>query len=131
MIESYKLIEIKYNILKTNNILCNGKCHIIALFKEYLIDDDNSEFLRRYYTRNESIIRIKKVAKYYFETSVFFPNYTPLSEAKYIYRNFMKKQKVIVQKQELEDEKEENKKYRYQRNDSKKKYLILLYIMIF
>ena len=121
MIESYKLIEIKYNILITNNLLCNGKCHIVALFKEYLIDDDNSEFLRRYYTRNESIIRIKKVAKYYFETSVIFPNYTPLSEAKYIYRNIMKKQKVIDQQQELEDEKEENKKYRYQRNDSKKK----------
>jgi hypothetical protein len=33
----------------------------------------------------------------------------------------MKKQKVIDQQQELEDEKEENKKYRYQRNDSKKK----------
>ncbi len=61
------------------------------------------------------------MAKYYFETSVIFPNYTPLSEAKYIYRNIMKKQKVIDQQQELEDEKEENKKYRYQRNDSKKK----------
>ena len=121
MIENYKLIEIKYNILITNNLLCNGKCHIVALFKEYLIDDDNSEFLRRYYTRNESIIRIKKVAKYYFETSVIFPNYTPLSEAKYIYRNIMKKQKVIDQQQELEDEKEENKKYKYQRKDSKKK----------
>ena len=121
MIENYKLIEIKYNILITNNLLCNGKCHLVALFKEYLIDDDNSEFLRRYYTRNESIIRIKKVAKYYFETSVIFPNYTPLSEAKYIYRNIMKKQKVIDQQQELEDEKEENKKYKYQRKDSKKK----------
>ena len=121
MIENYKLIEINYNILITNNLLCNGKCHLVALFKEYLIDDDNSEFLRRYYTTNESIIRIKKVAKYYFETSVIFPNYTPLSEAKYIYRNIMKKQKVIDQQQELEDEKEENKKWKFQRNDSNKK----------
>ena len=85
MLENYKLIEIKYNILITNNLLCNGKCHIVSLFKEYLIDDDNSEFLRRYYTQKESSIRIKKVTKYYFETSVIFPNYTPLFEAKYKY----------------------------------------------
>ena len=110
MLENYKLIEIKYNILITNNLLCNGKCHIVSLFKEYLIDDDNSEFLRRYYTQKESSIRIKKITKYYFETSVIFPNYTPLFEAKYIYKNIMRKQKVIDQQQELEEEKEENKK---------------------
>ena len=36
MIENYKAIEINYNILVINNLLCNGKCHIVALFKEHL-----------------------------------------------------------------------------------------------
>ncbi len=110
MIENYKAIEINYNILVINNLLCNGKCHIVALFKEYLIVDDNSEFLKRYYTERESSIRIKKVARYYYETSVIFPNYTPLNEAKYIYKNIMRKQKVIDQQQELEEQNDDKKK---------------------
>ena len=120
MIENYKAIEINYNILVINNLLCNGKCHIVALFKEHLINDDNSEFLKRYYTEKESLIRIKKVARYYFETSVIFPNYTPLNEAKYIYKNIMRKQKVIDEQQELEEINEENKKRKNKKNNIKK-----------
>ena len=116
MIEKYKTVEIDYNTLLINNLLCNGKCHIVALFKEHLINDDYSEFLKRYYNNNESSIRIKKIAKYYYETSVIFPNYTPLSEAKYIYKNIMKKQKVIDQQQELEEKQEIRKKKKYHNN---------------
>ena len=126
MIENYKAIEINYNILVINNLLCNGKCHIVALFKEHLIDDDNSEFLKRYYTERESSIRIKKVARYYFETSVIFPNYTPLNEAKYIYKNIMRKQKVIDQQQELEEENEEKKK-KSKKNTNKNVFDTLVY----
>ena len=126
MIENYKAIEINYNILVINNLLCNGKCHIVALFKEHLINDDNSEFLKRYYTEKESLIRIKKVAKYYFETSVIFPNYTPLNEAKYIYKNIMRKQKVIDQQQELEEENEEKKK-KNKKNTNKNVFDTLVY----
>ena len=116
MIEKYKTVEIDYNTLLINNLLCNGKCHIVALFKEHLINDDYSEFLKRYYNNNESSIRIKKISKYYYETSVIFPNYTPLSEAKYIYKNIMKKQKVIDQQQELEEKQEIRKKKKYHNN---------------
>ena len=126
MIENYKAIEINYNILVINNLLCNGKCHIVALFKEHLINDDNSEFLKRYYTEKESLIRIKKVARYYFETSVIFPNYTPLNEAKYIYKNIMRKQKIIDQQQELEEENEEKKK-KNKKNTNKNVFDTLVY----
>ena len=126
MIENYKAIEINYNILVINNLLCNGKCHIVALFKEHLIDDDNSEFLKRYYTERESSIRIKKVARYYFETSVIFPNYTPLNEAKYIYKNIMRKQKVIDQQQELE-ELNDDKKKKNRKNTNKIVFDTLVY----
>ena len=126
MIENYKAIEINYNILVINNLLCNGKCHIVALFKEHLINDDNSEFLKRYYTEKESLIRIKKVARYYFETSVIFPNYTPLNEAKYIYKNIMRKQKVIDQQQELE-ELNDDKKKKNRKNTNKIVFDTLVY----
>ena len=109
IIEHYKKIGTSYNYLILDNLLSNGKCHIVALFKEYLIVDDNSEFLKRFYKKKESLPRIKKVSQYYYETSVIFPNYTPLSEAKYFYKNIMKKQKIIDQIQELEDKKDKNK----------------------
>ena len=109
IIEHYKKIGTSYNYLILDNLLSNGKCHIVALFKEYLIIDDNSEFLKRFYKKKESLPRIKKVSQYYYETSVIFPNYTPLSEAKYFYKNIMKKQKIIDQIQELEDRERYNK----------------------
>ena len=127
MFENYKTVEINYNTLVINNLLCNGKNHIVAIFKEHLIDDDNSEFLRRFYTERESSIRMKKVAKYYFETSVIFPNYTPLNEAKYIYKNIMKKQKVIDKQQELEEEIEENKKRKIKKISNKNVFDTLAY----
>ena len=117
--ENYNKVATSYNLLVLDNILSNGKYHIVALFKEFLIIDDNSEFLKRYYKKKESLPRIKKVSKYYYETSVIFPNYTPLFEAKFIYKNIMKKQKVIDQIQELENKKDKNIK----RKDKDKNYL--------
>ena len=118
--EHYKKIGTSYNYLILDNLLSNGKCHIVALFKEYLIVDDNSEFLRRFYNKKESLPRIKKVSNYYHETSVIFPNYTPLIEAKYIYKNIMRKQKVIDQIQELEDkEREKNHKVKKRKEKDK------------
>jgi len=118
--QHYKKIGTTYNYLILDNLLSNGKCHIVALFKEYLIVDDNSEFLRRFYNKKESLPRIKKVSNYYHETSVIFPNYTPLIEAKYIYKNIMRKQKVIDQIQELEDkEREKNHKVKKRKEKDK------------
>ena len=125
IIEHYKKIGTSYNYLILDNLLSNGKCHIVALFKEYLIIDDNSEFLKKFYKKKESLPRIKKVSQYYYETSVIFPNYTPLSEAKYFYKNIMKKQKIIDQIQELEDRERYNKTIK-----KKKKKIMIMLLMI-
>ena len=106
----YKKIGTSYNNLILDNLLSNGKCHLVALFKEYLIIDDISEFFRRFYNKYESSSRLKKITKYYYETSVIFPNYTPLFESKFIYRNIMRKQKIIDQIQEIEDQRIKDKK---------------------
>ena len=112
---------IPYNILITNNLMSNGKCHIVAKFKDYLIEDDHSEFLRRFYKGKESRPRLKKLFDYYEETSVIFANYTPLPEAKYIYKNIMKKQKVIDEQQDLEEKMNEKKKKKDNNNNNKNK----------
>ena len=54
----------KYNILKINEILSNSKTRLVSAFKDYLLFDDFSEFLKRYYNRKESKHRIKKISNY-------------------------------------------------------------------
>ena len=97
-----KYIHMHYNNLIVENLMCNGRCHLVAVFKNYLIEDDNSEYLRRFYKYKESPTRLKKLFLYHDETSVIFPNYTPLEESKYLYNNVIKKQRVIDEQQDLE-----------------------------
>ena len=47
---------------------------------------------------------------YYTESSFIFPNYTPLPESKYIYKNIIKKQRVIDEQENLEEIKNKKKK---------------------
>ena len=75
-----KYFHIHYNNLVVENLMCNGRCHIVSVFKNHLIEDDNSEYLRRFYKMKEYAPRLKKLFLYHDETSVIFPNYTPLVE---------------------------------------------------
>ena len=98
-----KHFHTRYNDLIVENLMCNGRCHLVAVFKNYLIEDDTSEYLRRFYKYRESPARLKKLFLYHEETSVIFPNYTPLEESKYLYNNVIKKQRVIDEQQDLEN----------------------------
>ena len=118
--QSYSKVSTSYNNLMLNALLTNGKCHLVAVFKDSLINDDVSEFFKRNYKIFESPRRIKKLVTFYTTTSVIFPNYTPLPEAKYIYKNVMHKQKLIDQQQENEDIEKYMKKHRRVQNDSDK-----------
>ena len=84
-----------YSMFQINNILQNDSCHLVALFKEYLIYLETSDFFRRYYFLSESYHRIQKLCEYYSLTSLLYPNYICIPEGKYIYKNIMKKQKII------------------------------------
>lgn len=87
------------------DIIYNEKSHIVAKFKDFLIYDDLSEFLKRYYRYEESYLRLPKIIDYYENYSKIFPNYIMLSEAKYIYKNIQKKQKMIDNHHKYENEK--------------------------
>ena len=108
--EYKKSIHIEYNSLIINNLLCNGKCHLVSLFKDYLILDETADFFVRFYPKNKAISKLKQLFNYYEESSFIFPNYIPLKEAKYIYRNIMKKQRVIDEQENLDEIKEKKKK---------------------
>ena len=98
-----KYIHINYNDLIIESLMCNGKCHLVAIFKNYLIEDDLSEYMHRFYNSKESPHRLKKLFLYHEETSIIFPNYIPLIESKYLYNNVIKKQRIIDEQQNNEN----------------------------
>ena len=91
----YEIKEDTYNLIMIDNIIFNEKSHLVAKFKDYLITDDEYEFLKRYYNEEEAKTRLKKFLKYYHEYSLFFPNYSLLPESEIIYRNINLKQSLI------------------------------------
>ena len=99
-----------YNIKVINEIICNESTHIVAVFKDYLINGDTSEFLQKLYSLKESKECLPKIFEYYDSCSVIFPNYVILPESKYIYKNIQRKQRVIDNQQDLEDKQDKIKK---------------------
>ena len=80
----------KFNIKLINDIIYNEKANIVGKFKDFLIYDDTSEFLKRYYKLKETNTRLPKIYDFYSSYSKIFPNYISISMAKYIYKNSRK-----------------------------------------
>jgi hypothetical protein len=107
----YSKFEYSYSLFCTNNLIFNEKCRIVARFKDYLVLDDSTEFLRRFYFKKELNSRLKKIYNFYESYCKIFPNYMILPESKFLYRNIRKKQKMIDAFNEIKKEEEENRKH--------------------
>ena len=107
----YSKFEYSYSLFCTNNLIFNEKCRLVARFKDYLVLDDSTEFLRRFYFKKELNSRLKKIYNFYESYCKIFPNYMILPESKFLYRNIRKKQKMIDAFNEIKKEEEENRKH--------------------
>jgi len=106
----YMTAKETYALKVSNDIVYNEPTHIVAVFKDYLIWDDNSEFLKRYYKNNESGPRLNKAINFYSAYSKVFPNFVLLEEKKYMFKNIERKQKFIDQQQAAQNaEKDQDK----------------------
>ena len=112
--EKYFISNNYYKKIIANSLIYNEKTHIVAQFKEFLVIDDFSEFLKRFYTKKEAFLRLPLFFDYYQTYSKIFPNYTILKESKYIYKNIHRKQKMIDLQQE-EESNERKKGLNHQR----------------
>ena len=115
----YFVSKISYQKSLIKNIIYDDKKRIVSVFKEQLIINDTSEYMKRYYKKHESFVRLKKYYEIYEEFSKVFPNYTPLSEAKYIYINIHKKQKIL----DLQQDQANNWKLKLKKNSEIKNRL--------
>ena len=100
--QKYYINEFEYGRKVINEIMFNEPSHIVALFKDFLIIDDYSEFLKCLYKKNESLNILPNLCLYYETYSRIYPNYTPLKESIYIYKNIFKKQKMIDLQMEMD-----------------------------
>ena len=87
-----------YNSKVVSDIMYNESRNIVSLFKDYLIFDDFSEYLKREYKANESVGRLPQVFEFYTKYSKVYPNYVVIPENKYMFKNIEKKQKLIDEK---------------------------------
>ena len=93
--KKYFVSKISYQKLLIKNIIYDDKRRLVSVFKEQLIINDTSEYMKKFYKKKESRIKLRKYFELYDKYSRIFPNYTPLIESKYIYMNIHRKQKVI------------------------------------
>lgn len=77
----------------------NEPKNLVSVFKDYLIFDDFSEYLKRQYKAFESETRLPKIFEFYESYSKVFPNYVAVpAEARFMFKNIEKKQKLIDQR---------------------------------
>ncbi len=84
-----------YNAKIVNDIVYNENTHIVATFKDYLVYDDVTEFMKRFYTSAESATRVPKACDFYCKYTKVFPNYFALPESKFMFKNIERKQRAI------------------------------------
>jgi len=85
-------------------IIYNVKCHLVCLFKEYLIFNDLGEFLKRSYTLEEAKPRIIRATKFYNNNLVFFPMMSSMDINFYFNKNLNRRKKIVqIKHEEIEE----------------------------
>ena len=118
-LEKYNSTPIFYQKLQILLLMENANTHLVSKFKDHLLYDDMTECFKEYYTLIEIYPRLRTIYDYYESSSYLFPNYTAINEGKYIYKNIIKKQKLIDYLEDLEDKKKEKEEKKI-KNISKK-----------
>ena len=110
-LKKYNTSMKKYNKNIINSIIFDHRIHIVAVFKNYLLWDETSEFLKRYYKKKDNQTRLPKIAEYYQQYTLFTPNYfgyeglIVIIMVKYMKR----KKKYLKYLEDKEDEEDNNK----------------------
>ena len=121
----YSSFKYSYISVCITKIMFNEKCRIVSRFKDFLIYDDDTEFIKIYY--KEDLLRntLIKVYDFYDKYNKIFPNYIILPENVYMYKNLRKKQKMIDIKNNILMEKKNGVKKNLKKNENKKQNLFI------
>ena len=102
-----------YNSFIINDIIFDHRNHIVAVFKNYLLWDESSEFLKRYYANKDITGRLPKISEYYEHYTLFMPNYLSNDGLiVIIMTKWIKRKKKYLQYLEEKEEIEKNNKHK-------------------
>ena len=108
--KKYCVFKYSYSYLCINNLIFNEKSRIVSRFKDFLLYDDDTEFLLMIY-KDELLRKTSlNVFNFYEQFNKAFPNYLILPENKYMYKNLRKKQRMINENNEILLQKQKGEK---------------------
>ncbi len=107
MINNLKKYNVSVEFLNKKiitDIIFDERKHIVSVFKNYLLWDEMSDFLNRFYYKHESKNRLPKINHYYEKYTLFPPVYYSLEGViKIMIKNVKKKKKYLEMVEENED----------------------------
>jgi len=81
-----------YNVNMVNDVISNANTQLVISFKENLLYDDATEFLKAYYGHRLSSNKLSSIA--YLNSKKIIPSFAALKERQYISKNMAKKEKL-------------------------------------
>ena len=84
-----------YNLKIINNIIFHKKTHIVSLFLEHLINNEEQEFLQKFYDLKSIYQTLPNILYYYNSFLITYPNYCLLEQRKYLYKNILQKESFL------------------------------------
>ena len=118
-LKKYNISTKTFNKYIINDIIFDHRNHIVAVFKNYLLWDESSEFLKRYYKKKDIFGRLPKISEYYEQYTLFSPNYLANEGLLIIIMiKWIKKKKKYMQYLEAKEEAEKNKKVKKNLNQN-------------
>ena len=118
-LKKYSISAKTYNQYIINDIIFDHRNHIVAVFKNYLLWDETSEFLKRYYQKKDIISRLPKISEYYEQYTLFIPNYLSNDGLIIIIMiKWIKRKKKYMQYLEEKEEASKNNKHRNNLNQN-------------
>ena len=110
-LKKYNISTKTFNKYIINDIIFDHRNHIVAVFKNYLLWDETSEFLKRFYTKKDIFSRLPKISEYYEHYTLFNPNYLANDGLLIIIMiKWIKRKKKYLQYLEEKEEEEKNNK---------------------
>ena len=103
-LKKYNVTIDSYNKKIITDIIYDERKHIVSEFKNYLLWDERSDFLKRFYYKYESKNRLPKINHYYEKYTLFPPVYFNLDDVvKIMLKNVKRKKKYLEMIEENED----------------------------
>ena len=79
-LRKYNFSNKNFNIQKSNEIIFDKSKRLLSLFKDHLLWNETSDFLKKYYNMSKSIDLLPNICKYYEEFTFMYPENGPLED---------------------------------------------------